>query len=458
MAIITIFLVLFIVITTTFFALQFENVYAHGLGLDTIKSIDVNGKKISVSVEMPMYYTESNRQITITAVDDETKENANNVTFLIGLFHDGEMILRNYFFAPEGVLFINVNPSEEGEVQIIGEQDSFLGAWHATESQPIELTGPIFESGGLFHFEIEIRTIDEPTNIVENLGVYTADVSVAETTRHTQLDQEGNNVNFRMKSYFDKISNFEYDSEQKTITFSMPFDWSEKTISHMPIVHEEVHFPKDFAEFLSPSYIGKVNGIKLFKSSVIVDDYTEEDERIVHFILLGDHLKFLKSEQKKSGIELPNNIIFTLTTGDEVIFPMIAMTKNEEIQVDLSWDPINIEPSKEIIFVFTIRDGSTGNPLRQSSYDFVIIQNGEEIYKTSGNAVIGGGFEEYIFSESQTGPTIIRFENIRGTEADTEFGVVVVPEFGSFVTLILIITTISMILISKKNPLLLKSL
>ena len=36
----------------------------------------------------------------------------------------------------------------------------------------------------------------------------------------------------------------------------MPFDWREKQMSHIPVVHEEVHFPKDFVEFLSPSYAG----------------------------------------------------------------------------------------------------------------------------------------------------------------------------------------------------------
>jgi predicted secreted protein with PEFG-CTERM motif len=428
-----------------------ESVYGHGLGLDTISSIDVAGKSVSVSIEMPIYFTESDRQIAVTAINDETKENVENVTFLIGLFHEDEMIFRNYFFAPEGNLLIDINPTDENEVEIIGEQDELLGAWYATESQPIQITGPIFESGGLFHFEIEIRTIDEPTNIVEDLGVYTADVSVIETTSYFEDDQEGNDVKFRIKSYFDKISEFEYNSEEKIVTFSIPFDWSEKTISHIPVIHEEVHFPKDFAEFLSPGYVGKVNGIELFKSSVTIDDYTEEDERIVHFILLSDHLKFLKNEQKKLGVVLPDNMVFTLESSEEFEFPLIAMTKNEEIRVDLSWEPLEIEPGKKINFVFTIRDGTTGNNLRQSSYDFVIIQNGKTIHKTSGNAVIGGFFEEFTFSESQTGPTIIRFENIRGTGMDTEFGLVVVPEFGSIVTMILVLTIASVIILSKRN-------
>ena len=441
---------LFAVIAVASFS-TIENVYSHGLGLDTISSVNVAGKSISISIEMPIYFTESDRQISVTAINDKTKENVENVTFLIGLFHEDEMIFRNYFFAPEGNLLIDINPTDENEVEIIGEQDELLGAWYATESQPIQITGPIFESGGLFHFEIEIRTIDEPTNIVEDLGVYTADVSVIETTSYFEDDQEGNDVKFRIKSYFDKISEFEYNSEEKIVTFSIPFDWSEKTISHIPVVHEEVHFPKNFPEFLSPGYIGKVNGIELFKSSVTIDDYTEEDERIVHFILLSDHLKFLKNEQKKLGVELPENIVFTLESSEEVEFPFIAMTKNEEIRVDLSWEPLEIEPGKKINFVFTIRDGTTGNNLRQSSYDFVIIQNGKTIHKTSGNAVIGGFFEEFTFSESQTGPTIIRFENIRGTGMDTEFGLVVVPEFGSIVTMILVLTIASVIILSKRN-------
>ena len=63
--------------------------------------------------------------------------------FLIGLFHENEMIFRNYFFAEDGILSIKVTPTQEGTVTIHGEQDSLLGAWHGTESNPIEITGPI---------------------------------------------------------------------------------------------------------------------------------------------------------------------------------------------------------------------------------------------------------------------------------------------------------------------------
>lgn len=428
-----------------------SSVYGHGLGIETISLIDVQGKSLTVTVEMPMYFENESEQVTITATEDETGETAKNVTFLIGLFHNGEMIFRNYFFAEDGILPINVKPTQDEKIIIHGEQDSLLGAWHPTESNPIEITGPLFDSGGLYNFEIEVRTIDEPTNIIENSGVYNADLTLVETVSFIQKDSENNDVEFQSKSYFDAVSNFEYDFEAKQITFDMPFDWSEKQMSHVSVVHVESHFPKDFSEFLSPSYSGYVNGIELFKSSVSVDDYTIEDERIVHIVLLQDHLRFLKNEMKKSEEPIPDKITFTLSTSEKIAFPLEAYTKSEDFKINLSWDPITVEPDVPTNFIFTIRDGRTNEPLRSSDYTFVIIQNGNELYRTTGLAQVGGDFEKFTFSEDQTGPTIIKFENIRNTGQETEFGFVVVPEFGSVALLILVISIVGVIFVTRKN-------
>ncbi len=428
-----------------------SSVYGHGLGIDTISSIDIQGKKISISVEMPMYFENDQEQITITAIEKETKENAKNVTFLIGLFHENELIFRNYFFAEDGILPIKITPTQEGEVTIHGEQDSLLGAWHGTESNPIEITGSLFDSGGLYNFEIEVRTIDEPTNIIEDSGIYNADLSIIETTSYIQKDAENHDVKFSVQSYFDKISNFEYDSKTKQVTFEMPFDWSEKQMSHVPVVHVEVHFPKDFTEFLTPGYLGYANGIELFKDLVMIDDYTEEDERRIHFVLLQDHLRFLKNEMKKSDEPLPNNIVFTLSTSENIELPLVAYTKSEDFKLNLSWDPLIIEPGINTNFVFTIRDGKTSEPLRNSDYTFIIIQNGKEIHRTSGTAQIGGDFEKFTFAEDQTGPMIIKFENIRNTGQETEFRIVVVPEFGIITLLILVTSIIGMIFVTRRN-------
>lgn len=427
-----------------------SSVYGHGFGIDTISIVDVQGKKISISVETPMFFEQiGEKQITITATENETKEYAKNVTFLIGLFHENKMIFRNYFFTSDGVLLIKINPTQDNEITIHGEQDSLLGAWHGTESNPIMISGPIFDSGGLYNFEIEVRTIDEPTNIIENSGVYNADLSIVDTTNFQQKDAENQDIEFKIKSYFDNISNFQYDPITQQITFEMPFDWSEKQMSHIPVVHEEVHFPKSFSEFFSSSYTGKANGIDLFKASVTVDDYTVDDERIVHFVLLQDHLRFIKNQLQKSGDPLPDSIVFTLTKSENPGFPLTAFTKSEDFQVNLSWDPIEIMPGQNTNFIFTIRDGKTGEPMRNSAYTFVIIQNGQEIYKTTGTAQVGGEFEKYKFTEDQTGPTIIKFENIRNSGQETAFGIVVAPEFGTIAIIILFSMLLTVVLISR---------
>ena len=234
----------------------------------------------------------------------------------------------------------------------------------------------------------------------------------------------------------------------------MPFDWREQQMSHVSVVHEEVHFPKDFAEFFAPSYSGYANGIELFKASVTIDDYTEEDERIVHFVLLQDHLRFLKNEMKKSETPLPDNIVFTLSTNENVEFPLVAYTTSEDFQINLSWDPLTIEPGVDTNFIFTIRDGATGEPLRNSDYTFVIIQNGKEIHRVSGVAQVGGEFEKFTFAEDQSGPTIIKFENIRNTGQETEFGVVVAPEFGTIAILTLMISIVVVIFVTRNTVLL----
>ena len=421
-----------IIIFSLIFCLLFpaSSVYGHGLGIDTISSISIQEKQFSVSIEMPMYFENDQEKITITATDNETDGNVNNVTYLIGIFYNDEMILRNYFFTENGVLPIIVTPTNNGDITIKGEQDSLLGAWSGTESNPVEITGPLFNSGGLYTFEIEVRTIDEPTNVIENSGVYEADLTIVESVSFPQKDQNNKDVEFSTKSYFDSISNFNYDSEDKEVTFEMPFDWNESKMSHVSVVHVETHFPKDFAEFLSPSYVGYVNDIKLFKSSVTVDDYTYDDDRTVHFVLLQDHLRFLKNEMRESEQPLPDNIVFKLSASQETKFPLIAYSESEEFKVNLAWDPKDIESGVATNFVFTIRDSYTDSPMRLSDYTFVIIQNNEEIYRTSGNAAVGGDYEKFTFAKDQTGPTVIKFENIRNTGQETEFALVVVPGSG----------------------------
>ena len=57
--------------------------------------------------------------------------------------------------------------------------------------------------------KLRVRTIDEPTNVIENSGVYDADLTIVESVSFPQKDQNNVDVEFSTKSYFDSISNFQ---------------------------------------------------------------------------------------------------------------------------------------------------------------------------------------------------------------------------------------------------------
>lgn len=396
--------------------------YGHGLGLDTAPPFTIDGEQLSVTVEIPSYAESHDRRtVTVTAADGQG-EPVRDVTYLIGLYRGEQMLFRNYFQGGERLSMDLV--AADGETTIRGEQEPSLGAWRAEPGSQLEVAGSAFAQGGLYTFEIEVRAIGGPQGVVEGLGTRTADVTVVDESEFVRPAGDGQ-VEFTTRSYFDSVQQLEYDHESGTVTFDMPFDWAAEQISHVPVVHVEVRFPKDFARLASPGYSGSLNGVELFNSSVIVDDYTSESQRIVHFVLLQEHVRFVKNNGGgQDGMQ------FLLVPVDEASFPVMAWTRDESLRVDLSWDPPEIVPGQQTRFVFTIRDGATAEPLRDSSYDFVVSQGGQELYRQSGNARVGGDYADYTFPEDGGGPAVIRFENLRGTGQATEFGVVVAPEFG----------------------------
>ncbi|MDP3780322.1 MAG: peptidase, partial [Nitrosopumilaceae archaeon] len=184
-----------------------NNAYGHGLGLDAT-TFDFDGKKILVNVEIPLYFEKTeNKKITINVYDKETGTNVENITFLLAVFHNNELIVSDHFFAPQGVLSINMIPTQETESKISGQQNSF-GAWYDSGAQPIQILSPSFDKGGLFHFEIEITAIDGTTSMLEGSKIQVVDVSTVETSHYEE------DTTFQITSYFDNISYFDYKSDE----------------------------------------------------------------------------------------------------------------------------------------------------------------------------------------------------------------------------------------------------
>ena len=403
--------------------------YGHGLGTDSIQSINIDGQDISIYAEMTPRFENGVGYLTITAVDEKSQNNLKEVTLQIGIFHDGELVSRDFYYASDGVLLIKIQHGEyDDDFRIKGIVNSLFGAWYGTDDNPLQINSPNLVTGGLYTLEIEVKTMGSITNILEDTGIHRIHLSAVVEDTHVRVGADGDDHEFGTRSYFDKISSLKYDPNTKQILLEMPFDWNAEHLSHVPLVRNDVYFAKNFMELSSPGYVGYVNGIALSASSVIVDDHTEEDKRTIHIVLTQDHLQELRDELDGSYGEkvLPESITFALSAGGDTGFPRTAQSDGGSYELNLSWDPANVETGVVTNFIFIIRDRLNGGTLDNSNYTFVIMWNGEEIHRVDGATTTGGaGIETFAFTEDQRGPMIVKFEDIRNTGQVAEFGMVV---------------------------------
>ncbi|TBR23973.1 MAG: hypothetical protein EPO63_04800 [Candidatus Nitrosotenuis sp.] len=101
-------------------------------------------------------------------------------------------------------------------------------------------------------------------------------------------------------------------------------------------------------------------------------------------------------------------------------FPVIQFTADKAIEADLTWEPNVIKTHEKIRFVYQFYDAMTDRNLSKMRYDFVLIQDGGEIYRDSGKTEIGGDFRDYAFDSS--GPVLVRFERIQGDVRESAEG------------------------------------
>jgi len=110
-------------------------------------------------------------------------------------------------------------------------------------------------------------------------------------------------------------------------------------------------------------------------------------------------------------------------TGKKLEFPLLQYTPDRQIEINLTWDPPVIKTHEKIQFVYQFYDPTTNSNLAKMKYDFIIYQNGQEIFRDEGLNQIGGDYRNYVFDKS--GSIIIRFEGIEAYSILSEESVTV---------------------------------
>jgi plastocyanin len=104
-------------------------------------------------------------------------------------------------------------------------------------------------------------------------------------------------------------------------------------------------------------------------------------------------------------------------------FPLYNLTKDKKYEMGLSWGPPSIKTNEPINFIIDAFKMPQNEPLHLWPYNFVLIQNGKEIYKTNGITQLGSSTEKYVFNSP--GKLIIKIESSQDPSSFMNYNTIV---------------------------------
>jgi hypothetical protein len=406
-------------LVTTVFSSSVTIVYGQGLGTDRSLPVTISGKQLSVEATLnPTFLDEvsgSKPIFIVRTVDDTTNSTISGIDMRIVVELNNQILVDQRFRSSDGIVKANLIPDSDIEGWQINGQARPSDRIEVSQSSPIELRSRILTAGGLYHIMVIIEK-SSPGLAIESDQKFDLYVSIG-TSYMFGVQMPQGEEQMVVKTYYDEITNFDYSN--KTIKFEMPFTWEHTYVDQVPVLHMEVQFPKTIEELQTNSYRGTLNGRELEAQAVVIDDYTSEQNRIVHFVVNNAMLHRIEETIADSEIA-----VFTLAPAEKPRFPLdILSLPGEKFLFQLSWGPDIIETGVPTTFVMNIQDPATGDLIRRSSFDLVFIQDSNEIHSTHMSSEFGTYSYEYTFSKA--GTVTLAANNINGQGESSRIDLVV---------------------------------
>lgn len=382
--------------------------FGHGLGGDQAPPISFGDMEVTVRTQLdPADITvgkvdSANMQVRF--FDTKTDITLDKVTYRIEIWHSGELLARHLFFDMDGVLDVELKPTggcDEPQpwkcTKYYGaESDSAPGAIVAQGNQRPQIKGPIFEEGGLYNIRVDVEGATSPRTLIADVLSYDTFVSIAEENNYF-LKTANAEIPAIVKTYYDKVNNFQYDTSDDSISFDMPFDWSPDYVSLVPVVHEEIRVPKTFAPYAEGTHFkGYVNGVEIVQRTLLNDPYSYEDLNVVHFLITQNELnrinESLGPDNYDSGMMKLKLVPQEVVSQNSVEFYLVDTTNFEQVPttVNISWDE-RYGVGDEVPFNITFFDENR-NVIPNIRYGYSLIdENDKELVADVGSDPIKPG-------------------------------------------------------------------
>lgn len=369
---------------------------ADGFSAHQISSPPIGDRKPALFVKLdPPVLLEgrSDTSMLLRFFDEKTNQTIAHASYLIQVTKDGRQYPLGTFHTHTGILVIKVQPSP-GPVTVYANTDPFLPeTWIADPNGVVNVKGPLLLESGLYGIHVEVPGIDndgylfdEPTRPKFDTGLSVGDIS------YHDMDYAGKKYNATIVSYYDSVSDFGFNQEQKAITWKMPFDWNTTRISsnNNILVHEEVRLAAPLYSGLAGNGTlkGTVNGLSLDGSRILVDPFSFPGSMALHYSLTKSDLVELSRKIPQGTGEMQ----FAMTPDIKTIGTsgrMIAVTGGMEVLV--SWSPGNLEGNADSTATLRFIDAASGSPVAADvNYDMAIYKDGKPVLERKDLVATGG--------------------------------------------------------------------
>ena len=136
-----------------------------------------NDEKISIIIEILRDKDNAQEKtLTIKTVNNVNNSNIPNVTYFLKILKNNEMILSDFFFVEGEIFILNVQTNSLEEIEIFGERQYEHNAIITDYTKPVRITGPILQNDEKYEFNIELRTIYDPSNWVFSLDGFHTEI------------------------------------------------------------------------------------------------------------------------------------------------------------------------------------------------------------------------------------------------------------------------------------------
>lgn len=398
--------------------ISLPSAYGHGLGFDESTPVTISGQQVSVETTLSPFYIEGvpggQPVLTVRAHDPSTNSTIAGTDFRVVVEQQNRVLLDQRFTSPDGLVMANLIPDDIETAEVNGAPASSEQV-QVSQDSPAQIRSGILTDGGLYHVAVTLEKTSTGLQLEQD-RTFDLFVSISKTQEFEAETQQGLQT-ISVKTYYADVEDFAYDSESGGLSFSMPFDWNQQYVSQVPLVHMEVEFPKVIENLQSNGYSGTINGQDLAPGDVLIDDYSFQDRRVVHFVLGNARLTSIAEDAEGASMD------FGLAPVTVPRFPLDLYSTTEKYDWQVAWGPEVIETGVQTTFAMNIQDPATTDLVRNASFDFVLAKDGREVYRQHLSSGQGIFSHQYTFAEP--GTYTLAAQNINGENENAQLDIVV---------------------------------